>query len=81
MQDFEAEALGILAKASQGYPYFIQELGSAMWRLAKPFLSQRSISGPLSLVVAGAKLIVPFEASDPPFPSSSLPPYPSRHTV
>lgn len=32
MQDFEAEALGILAKASQGYPYFIQELGSAMWK-------------------------------------------------
>lgn len=37
MQDFEAEALGILAKASQGYPYFIQELGCAMRRLAEGF--------------------------------------------
>lgn len=33
--EFDDIALGILAKASQGYPYFIQELGSAMWRVAE----------------------------------------------
>lgn len=32
---FEDAALAILAEASQGYPYFIQELGSAAWKVAE----------------------------------------------
>lgn len=80
MQDFEAEALGILAKAPQGYPYSIQELGSAMWKDCQ-VLFPAQLSGPVSLVVAGARLIAPVDASDPPSSSSSLPSYPGWHTV
>lgn len=38
--EFGNIALGILAKTSQGHPYFIQGPGSAMWRAAKgpPFI-------------------------------------------